>query len=89
MIETLKSAIYVLCLAASASCAYLLLRAYFRNRTRLLFWSGLCFVFLAINSLVVIADILIFPELDLQPYRHAASLLAVGTLLFGLIWEMD
>jgi hypothetical protein len=79
--------IYVLCLLAAALCTVLLLRGYRRSGTRLLLWSGLCFGFLSLNSLVVLADILIFPARDLQLLRHGASLVAVGTLLFGLVWE--
>ena len=87
--ELLKIAIYVLCLLASAACAYLLLRGFSRSGTRLLFWSGVCFVFLAANSFAVILDILIFPAIDFLIIRHAASLAAVGTLLFGLVWESE
>lgn len=82
-------AIYGLCLAASAVCALLLLRGYLRSRIRLLLWSGICFCFLSLNSLAVLFDLLILPQYDLQAWRHAASLVAVGVLLFGLVWESD
>lgn len=87
MTEIIKVAIYVLCVATSAACAFLLVRGYLQHRARLLLWSGICFVFLAINSTVVILDILVFPELDLLQYRHMASFMAVGVLLVGLVWE--
>jgi len=83
----LPVAIYVLCLLAAALCTALLFRGYRRSGTRLLLWSGVCFGLLSLNSLAVIADILFFPTRDLQLLRHGASLAAVGTLLFGLIWE--
>jgi hypothetical protein len=83
----LPVAIYLLCLLAAALCTALLLRGYRRSGTRLLLWSGLCFGFLSLNSLVVLADLLVFVGRDLQLLRHGASLAAVGTLLFGLIWE--
>ena len=83
----LPVAIYVLCLLAAALCTVLLLRGYRRSGTRLLFWSALCFGFLSLNSLAVLLDILLFPAQDLQLLRHGSSLAAVGTLLFGLIWE--
>lgn len=79
--------IYVLCLLAAGLCTWLLLRGSRRSGTRLLLWSGLCFGFLSFNSLVVLIDILLLPTGDLQLLRHGASLLAVGTLLVGLIWE--
>ncbi|EYD76037.1 hypothetical protein Rumeso_02466 [Rubellimicrobium mesophilum DSM 19309] len=83
----LPVAIYILCLLAAALCTWLLLRGWRRSGTRLLLWCGLCFGFLSLNSLVILLDIAIFPARDLQLLRHGASLLAVGTLLVGLIWE--
>lgn len=81
--------IYVLCAATAALCTALLWRGYRRTGTILLFWSGLCFAFLALNSVAVILDVVVFPEANLQLPRHAASLAAVGTLLFGLIWDTE
>jgi hypothetical protein len=89
IVEFVKSAIYILCLITSAACAWLLLQGYLRTSTRLLLWSALCFAFLAINSLIVVMDILVLTDWDLQEYRHGAALVAVGTLLFGLVWEAD
>ena len=89
ILEIVRSAIYILCLLTSAACAYLLFQGYVRSSTRLLLWSGLCFAFLAVNSLVVVLDIVVLADVDLQVWRHVAALLAVGTLLFGLVWETD
>lgn len=87
---TFQSAVYLLCLAASAICAVLLARSYLRTRARLLLWSSLCFTFLALNNLIVVFDILVFPtQVDLSLWRLAASLVAVGILLFGFIWESE
>jgi hypothetical protein len=85
----LQAAIYLLCLLASAGCAWLLVRSYGRTKTRLLLWSALCFVLLAVNNLFVVIDLLVLPSVDLVPFRHLASLAAVSTLLFGFIWETD
>lgn len=81
--------VYILCFLTSAACAGLLLRAYRRAGGGLLFWSGLCFVLLAVNNLVVIADLLILADRDLTLLRLAASLAAVVVLLFGFIWRGD
>lgn len=89
MAETLKILVYVLCFCAAGVCTYLLLRGYWRSGTRLLLWSGLCFGFLCINSLAVVMDFLIFPGVSFQLVRHLASLAAVGTLMFGLVWETE
>ncbi|WP_194303955.1 DUF5985 family protein [Chthonobacter albigriseus] len=87
MIELLKVAIYILCLGTAAVCSYLLLRGFLQTRMRLLAWSAVSFLLLAVNSLVVVLDIVVFPDVNLLPARHAASLLAVSILLIGLVWE--
>lgn len=82
--------IYSLCALTAMLCAWLLLRSYLRNRFHLLFWSGLCFVFLSANNLIVIVDRLIFPtQVDLSIWRQVFALLAPLVLLFGLIWEHE
>ena len=87
---TFQSAVYLLCLATSIACAVLLARSYTRTRARLLLWSSLCFAFLALNNLVVVLDILIFPSaVDLSLVRLFVSLVAVGVLLYGFIWESE
>jgi hypothetical protein len=83
----LQGVIYLLCVVTSLLCAYLLLRAYRQGRTRLLIWSALCFTLLAINNLVVAADVLFLPDIDLTFVRLLTSLLAISVLLYGFIWE--
>jgi hypothetical protein len=85
----LKAAIYLLCLAASIGCAWLLARSYLRTRSRLLLWSAICFLLIALNNLIVVLDLLVLPSIDLVPFRRLASLSAVGVLLFGFIWEAE
>ena len=79
--------VYGLCVATSALCAALLARAYLRSRTRLLLWTATCFVFFAINNLLLVADALLFPDIDLSPWRQAAAGLGLASLLYGFIWE--
>jgi hypothetical protein len=83
------TAVYLLCFLTSAACALLLARSYRRTGTRLLFWSGLCFLFLAANNLVVILDLLVLPEVDFRLARYVLALAAVGVLLFGFIWDVE
>jgi Family of unknown function (DUF5985) len=86
----LQAAIYLLCLVTSAGCAYLLVRSYRETRTRLLLWSALCFVLLALNNLLVFIDLVLLPvTIDLIALRQLASLAAVGVLLFGFVWESE
>lgn len=87
--ETAKISIYLLCVLTAAACFVLLFRGYRRSGTRLLLWSSVCFGILALHALIVIIELLLFPSTDLQMLRHVASLAAVGTLIFGLVWETE
>ena len=80
-------ALDVLTLLTTLLCAALLLRAYQNVRKRLLLWSGLCFVGLAVSNILRIADLRIFLAADLYTYRLGASAIAMGLLLWGLVWE--
>jgi hypothetical protein len=81
-------AVYILCAITSILCAGLLLRGYRATRTRLLFWASLCFVFLAINNVVLYIDLVILPVLpDLFWYRNTAAVIGMLLLVFGLTWE--
>jgi hypothetical protein len=79
--------VYLLCAATSAACAVLLLRAHQRTGTRLLLWSGLCFVGLALNNAVLVVDLIVVPDIDLSTWRLVPAVLGVGLLLYGLVWE--
>jgi len=83
------AAVYTLCLAASVLCAVLLLHTWRATRSRLLFWTALGFVFLALNNLLLVADMVLFPSVDLWPWRQVASAAAVAVLLYGFIWEAE
>lgn len=79
--------VYVLCAVASAACAVLLLRAYVSNRSRLLFWSGVCFAGLTLNSVLLVLDMLVIPSVDLSVARTATGAIAMFILVAGLVWE--
>lgn len=83
------AAVYLLCFLTSAACALLLARSYRRTGARLLFWSALCFLFLAANNLLVIFDLLLIPDVDFRLARYALALAALGVLLFGFIWDLE
>jgi hypothetical protein len=89
MHDVFPAAVYSLCFATSCLCAYLLARAYVASRARLLFWSAICFGFLAVNSLLVILDIVVFPDVDFGLWRPALARCAVTVLLFGFIWDLE
>lgn len=80
--------VYVLCALTSVACAGLLLRSYRANRSRLLLWSTLCFVGLALNNILLFVDIVVVPyAVDLRFFRSGSAIAAVGLLTIGLIWE--
>lgn len=82
-------AVYLLCLLTSSACAWLLIRNYRRTRVKLLLWSSLCFSLLALNNFILAVDMLVLPHVDLRLWRLFPSLLAVGVLLFGFIWNIE
>ena len=83
------TAVYCLCFLTSAVCALLLGRSYFKTRARLLLWSALCFIFLALNNFVVVLDMLVYPNADFRLVRHGLAVAGVLTLLFGFIMDQE
>lgn len=79
--------IYGLCTLTSLACAWMLLTTYRHNGARLLFWSGLCFIGMSVNNILLVLDKLVFPQVDLLPLRLFTALVAVLLLLYGLIYE--
>ena len=83
----MAEAVYLLCAITSIVCAALLVRSYGKQRTRLLMWSALCFVGLAINNILMFVDLVVLPDLDMSLLRSGTALVAVVLLLIGLLWE--
>jgi Family of unknown function (DUF5985) len=81
-------AVYLLCFFTSTICAVMLGRSFHRTRASLLFWSAVCFLLLALQNLLLVLDLIVFPDsVDLAVPRGLLSLAAVATLLFGFIWN--
>ncbi len=70
-------------------CAVLLLRGYARTRTRLLLWSGACFVGLTIANVMLLLDLHVLTERNLYVPRLGVAAAAMLLLLYGLIFESD
>lgn len=83
----MATVVYALCALTSLGCAGLLLRGWARGRSRLLLWSGACFVWLAANNLLLFVDLAVVTDVDLRWARSLSAFLGVATLLGGLIWE--
>jgi hypothetical protein len=82
-----KVVLYLLAVLASLACTVLLARQYLRQRVRLLLWSSLCFVGLTLNNIVLFADLIIFPAVDLRLARLVASAGGLLFLHYGFIWD--
>jgi hypothetical protein len=79
--------IFSICAFTSFACALLLLRAYWQRGPRLLLWSGLCFLALTADNVLVILDLLIFPNIPFILWRNTAALIALVLLIYGLVWD--
>ena len=79
--------VYVLCAATSVLCAVLLFNGYRASRTRLLFWSSLCFIGLALNNVLLFLDLVVVPSVDLTLLRTTVAAVAMLSLCLGLVWE--
>jgi len=79
--------VYVLCTVTALLCTALLARGYARSRSRLLFWSALCFGGLTVNNALVFVDLIMVPEVSLFTIRNATGVASVALLLIGVIYD--
>jgi Family of unknown function (DUF5985) len=77
--------LYVLCFAVSATCAFLLLRAWRTSHVRLLLWSGIGFTGIAINNLILVIDARV--AADYSAWRSAPTLIGLLVFIWGLAEE--
>jgi hypothetical protein len=84
---TIAEATYLACAAISLVAAVLLLRYYRARRTRLLLWSCIAFIGLAINNVLVYVDLGLLPAADLSIPRTAAGALGMLALAYALATE--
>jgi hypothetical protein len=79
--------VYLLCAATSLGSALLLLRGGFKSKGGLLFWSSLCFFAMAANNLLLYANFVLLPEVDLLMAARLVTVVAIVLLNIGLIWH--
>ena len=88
--DVFPAVVYVLCFLTSAACAWLLGRSYHRSGTPLLLWSSISFAFLAGTNLMLVLDLVLFPDLvDLRVVRLLLALAAVVALIWGFVWQLE
>lgn len=79
--------VYLLCALTSVICAALLIRSWLRSRARLLLWSSLCFVGLAINNVLLFVDLVVARDVDLASIRSIEALFSISILVIAMVWE--
>jgi hypothetical protein len=74
----------------SALCAGLLVRRYRSTGTKLLLWTSLSFIGLALNNTILLVDTIVLPDVDFLGlfWRNLIGASAGSLLLLGLIWEV-
>jgi hypothetical protein len=85
----MAESVYILCALTSALCAILLYRGYRQSSARLLLWSALCFIGLALNNVMLYVDMVVMIHTDLSVVRLLPAVVGMLLLLFGLIWENE
>lgn len=82
-------AVYILCFVTSGLCAGLLLRSWWKTRSRLPLWTAVSFIFLALNNLALVFDFVVFPAADLSLLRQILAIVALAILIWGFVWETE
>jgi Family of unknown function (DUF5985) len=88
-VQIFESTVYILCVVTSLAAMWLLLRGYRQNGSRLLLWSAAAFVAFALNNLLLFADLVLLPDIDLRPFRTATAFVGVAILLYAFVWEIE
>ena len=83
------SLVYILCTLMSLGCGILLWRGYRKTKLRLLFWSAICFLILALSNALLFFDLSVFPDSNLLTARSAVTLIALLVLMYGLVFESN
>lgn len=81
-------AVFLICSIMSVLCASLLLRSYFRSKTRFLLWSSLCFSAMAISNVLLFIDLALVPQVDLSLIRAALTFTGLLILVAGLVLDV-
>jgi Family of unknown function (DUF5985) len=79
--------VYILSAFTSLLSAVLLLRGAFKRRGGLLFWSGLCFLAMAVSNVLLYLNFIVFPEVDLIVVARLTTAVGITLLNIGLIWH--
>ena len=51
--------------------------------------TSICFTLLAANNLVVIFDMVLYPDIDFRLWRNLFALAGISVLLYGFVWDQQ
>lgn len=84
----MAAVVYLLCTFTSFLCAIMLFRAFRKSQFRLLFWSSMGFTGFAISNILLIIDVVVFPEVTfIINFRSIPAVVGMITMIYGLIME--
>lgn len=83
----MAAASYIFGMLVALLCCILLARGYKQSRQRLLLWSSVCFLGLALHSGLIFVDLVLLPNTDLHVLRRSMLAVSMMVLIVGLIWE--
>ena len=79
--------VYALCAMTSFVCFALLLRQHWRAPSSLALRSSIAFLFFAAANIILFADLILLPEIDLKIWRNLSNLIGAIILLVALTRE--
>ena len=86
----MQAAVYLLGMFVALACGVLLARGYARSRQRLLLWSSICFLGLAVSGALTFFDLSVLGrDVDLHLLRRAVTAVSMLVLLYGLVWDSE
>lgn len=83
----IRGLVYILCAATSLGGALLLLRGGLSGGGRLLLWASFWFFAMTLNNVLLYANFVLLPDVDLTLVARVATTLGIVVLNVGLIWH--
>jgi hypothetical protein len=81
------SLVDLLCSLTSTACSVLLLQKYRSSRLKLLFWSALGFLGLAVGNTLLFVDHLLGDTANLSVVRTVPGALGLLVMIWGFVWD--
>lgn len=83
----IRGLVYLLCTATALGSAVLLLRGGLSGGGRLLIWASLCFFAMALNNVLLYANFVLLPNVDITLAARLLTMVGIVLLNIGLIWH--